>query len=81
MDAGMSAVRQRHQKNESFIVAQKAARLARWLERRARTAEPSKRDARWPKRLRTAVRTYEGGTRSASSHACFDGAGVGSTAW
>ena len=41
MDAGMYAARQRHQKHCSFIVAQKVARLARWLERRARTAEPS----------------------------------------
>ena len=37
----MYAARQRHQKHCSFIVAQKVARLARWLERRARTAEPS----------------------------------------
>ena len=32
MDAGMYAARQRHQKRALFIVAQKAARLGRWLD-------------------------------------------------
>ena len=60
MDAGMYAARQRHQKHCSFIVAQKVARLARWLERRARTAEPSAGLMAVRSQPHTKHRTYDG---------------------
>ena len=66
MDAGMYAVRQRHQKRASFIVAQKAARLARRLERRARTAEPSAGLMAVRSQPRTKHRTYDGGKATPS---------------
>ena len=80
MDAGMSAVRQRHQKNASFIVAQKAARLARWLERRARTAEPSAGLMAVRSQPRTKHRTYDGGNATPSERARDWSRGKGSTA-
>ena len=57
----MYAARQRHQKHCSFIVAQKVARLARWLERRARTAEPSAGLMAVRSQPHTKHRTYDGG--------------------
>ena len=56
----MYAARQRHQKRASFIVAQKAARLARLAERRARTAEPSAGLMAVRSQPHTKHRTYDG---------------------
>ena len=57
----MYAARQRHQKRCSFIVAHKAARLARWLERRTRTAEPSAGLMAVRSQPHTKHCTYDGG--------------------
>ena len=62
----MYAARQRHQKHCSFIVALKAARLARWLERRARTAEPSAGLMAVRSQPHTKHRTYDGGKATPS---------------
>ena len=78
MDAGMYAARQRHQKHCSFIVAQKEARLARWLERRARTAEPSAGLMAVRSQSHTKHHTYERRPRARRQRARRRGAGAGS---
>ena len=81
MDAGMYAARQRHQKRASFIVAQKAARLARWLERRTRTAEPSAGLMAVRSQPHTKHRTYDGGKATPSEESARWRRGKGSTTW